>query len=87
MQFEDIGNDKAIDFENPKSIAFFLEKIVKILDKNACIHKMDYDILRMLQKNTYMVISVGAKPFLRSKDGDREGSIWKKKTKKWRKKK
>ena len=34
-----------------------------------------------------MVISVGAKPFLRSKDGDREGSIWKKKTKKWRKKK
>ena len=70
-----------------KSIAFLVEKFMKIIDKSACQYQEDYDILRMLQKNTYMVISAGAKPFLRSKDGDREGSIWKKKTKKWRKKK
>ena len=64
-----------------KSIAFLVEKFVKIIDKSACQYQGDYDILRMLQKNTYMVISVGPCPFLRSKAGGREGSIWKKKTK------
>ena len=68
-------------------MAFLLENFVKIFDKSACQYKEAYDILRMLQKNTYMVISVGAVSFLRSRAGGREGSIWKKKTKKWRKKK
>ena len=36
---------------------------MKISDKSACQYKVNYDILRMLQKNTYMVISVGAKVF------------------------
>ena len=87
MRFEDIGNDRAIGFEVETYSLFVGEKIVKIFDKSACQYKVDYDILRMLQKNTYMVISVGPCPFLRSKAGGREGSIWKKKTKKWRKKK
>ena len=68
-------------------MAFLLENFVKIFDKSACQYKVAYDILRMLQKNTYMVISAGAEAFLRSKDSGREGSIRKKKTKKWRKKK
>ena len=56
----------AMDFRKLKSIAFLLEKNVKIFDKSACQYQGDYDILRMLQKNTYMVISVGATPILRS---------------------
>ena len=54
----------AIDFRETKVYGLFLTaKNVKISDKSACQYKVNYDILRMLQKNTYMVISVGAKVF------------------------
>ena len=81
MRFEDIGNDMAIDFRRTKVYSLFLKKNMKILDKSACKYEMDYDILRMLQKNTYMVIFAGARNRVAGKE------VYGRKKPKWRREK
>ena len=63
-------------------MAFLLENFVKIFDKSACQYKVAYDILRMLQKNTYMVISVGAESFFTFKGQWQRGKYMEEKNQK-----